>query len=301
MLDAYQHVTQRLIEALERDVVPWRKPWDTAQGQPQNLVTRRPYNGINVLLLGLQPYSSPYWLTYRQAEALGGHVKAGEHGTRIVFWKPTEYATGEKDEVGEAVTRRSLLVKTYVVFNHDQTEDVPAPPRPAFTTLPTTPVVRVEDFVRGIQPAPSIRHGGRAAYYQPGPDVVTLPDPESFESYEAYAATRFHELVHWTGHVSRLGRATLAQAGRFGDENYSKEELVAEIGAGFLCATLSLENASTWQNSVSYIHGWLKALRNDKSLIIGAAQNAAKAAAYLSGTTETPASGPTTEATEVPA
>lgn len=279
--DVYEEVTQRMVVALEAGTIPWRRPWDAAAGQPRNLASLRAYSGINVLLLGLQGRQSPYWLTFRQAQALGGTVRQGEHGTRIIFWKPQTYTA--KNEEGEDEERQGLLTRTYTVFNVEQCDGLTVPATTQMRPARHEAVESVEAFVRAIKPAPRILHGGSKAFFSPVRDVVQLPAPESFASYEDYAATRFHELTHWTGHPARLDRATIRDAGLFGDENYSKEELVAEMGSGFLCAQLGIANESTWQNSVAYVQSWLNALRNDRTLVVSAAQQAQKAVAYLSG------------------
>jgi len=282
MRDVYEDVTTRMLDALRGGTIPWRKPWDPTRGQPRNFISGRAYNGINVLLLGLQGRASPYWLTYRQALEAGGQVRAGEKGTRIVFWKPTSY-TRVDPATGEPVEHEGLLTRTYVVFNVEQCDGLQIPKETVFT-MEGEDAERCERFVRNVTPAPRFQTGGDKAYFYPALDYIQLPALEAFSSYAGFAATQFHEMVHWTGHPSRLDRATLRDAGRFGDENYSKEELVAEIGSGFLCAMLGVENANTWQNSVAYVQNWLAALKADRTLVVGAAQQATKAVNYLSGT-----------------
>ena len=285
MTNVYEEVTNRILKALERGVAPWVKPWTGTVG-PTNLVSRRPYRGVNVLLLGLSSQATPFWLTYRQAEALGGHVKAGEHGTRIYFWKPLPSNEAGTDEDLQVATRRQRLIsRAFTVFNVDQCEGIEAPALAA--PLDFKPVEAAEELLSGITPRPVIQTGGDQAYFKPSADLIMMPPKEGFASVEAYYSTLFHELVHWSGHQDRLARPTLARMSHFGDEQYSREELIAEMGAGFLCALTGIENTALERNRAAYIANWLQALQDDRKLVVSAAGHAQRAVDFLCARTPT--------------
>lgn len=279
-----EQVTGRVIEALERGTVPWRRPWSTAGILPTSANTGRPYRGINTWLLSLtayaEGYGSPYWLTYRQAKTFGGNVKRGEHGTAIIFWKrfeTTDRETGEPKTVP--------LMRTYTVFNLDQTENVTMPKRfaPAEALEPIEPGAAVAAVLAGYVDGPSVRHAAQdRAYYSPADDVITLPALEQWSSAEDYACTLFHELAHSTGHASRLDRfADGGEPAHFGSAQYAREELVAEMAAAMLAAVNGVECET--EQSAAYVASWLRALENDHGLVIRAAQYAQKAVDRILG------------------
>jgi len=275
-MNVYEKITEQILAQLERGTVPWRKPWRTSF--PKNLVSGKPYRGINVLMLGVQGYESAYWATFRQVEKLGGTVKKGEHGTLVVFtnwFEVMDKETGEEKEIP--------FLKSYVVFNLAQTTgiEVPAEEQKA----PVSPIARCEEVVSGMADKPRIGFdGGSRAYYLPLTDSVHLPAKTKFESTEGYYGTLFHELVHSTGHAKRLARKGVIDVAGFGSESYSQEELVAEIGAAFLCGTTGIDTGIV-ENSASYIAGWLKSLRDDRKLVVVAAAQAQRAVDYINGST----------------
>lgn len=279
-MNVYEKITEQILAQLERGTVPWRKPWRTSL--PKNLVSGKPYRGINVVMLGMQGHESAYWATFRQVEKLGGAVKKGEHGTLVVFtnwFEVVDEKTGEEKEIP--------FLKSYVVFNLAQTTgiEVPAEEQKA----PVSPITRCEEVVAGMADAPRIGFdGGGRAYYSPLTDSIHLPAQTKFESAEGYYGTMFHELVHSTGHAKRLARKGVAQVSGFGSESYSQEELVAEIGAAFLCGTTGVDTG-TDENSASYIAGWLKSLKDDKKLVVVAAAQAQRAVDYITGSAVAPA------------
>lgn len=288
MKDVYAAITTRIMDALEQGVVPWQKPWDVRQGRPRNLVSGTPYRGMNVWILAGQG-DSPYWLTYRQARQIGGHVKQGERGTPVIFWKWLDKqaktdAAGETAE--ERQPRRYAMARTYTVFNAGQCAlpehwreraEITAPEVAEADTIQAC-----EQIVAGMPNRPALVHAGVRACYHPGPDRVTLPNPKRFEALELYYSTLFHELTHATGHSTRLKRDTLTDMVAFGDTNYSKEELVAEMGAAFLCGVAGIQNKTTL-DSASYIQSWLRKLQDDTKLLVGAATQAQRAADYILG------------------
>ena len=280
--DAYNVVTDRIIEALESGTVPWHKPWKTLAGVgPTSLQTGKPYRGINVWLLSLTAhaagYSSPYWVTFKQAKERGGSVRKGEKGTQIVLWKPVKKT--EQDEGGEDVERRYLILRYFTVFNVEQCDDVECPEVPE---LPADhdPIASCESIVSGWTGRPEVKHGGNRAYYSPALDYIQMPLSGQFTEPEGYYATLFHEMAHATGHESRLGRKSLIHPAPFGSEDYSREELVAELGAAFLCAEFGFDGDV---RNAGYIASWIELLKGDKRAFFTACSKAAKAAEYLRG------------------
>lgn len=275
--DVYQMITDRLVSLLENGVCPWSRPW-IGGGSPRNLCSRHRYSGINVWILASAGYSSPYWLTFRQAKKLGGHVRKGERGTPIVFYSIVERK--RRDEKGEVETVRIPMIRYFTVFNLEQVAGVEAPADEVaaidFEEIPECAAV-----VDGMPMRPEIRHGAGQASYRPSTDTVSMPDARSFKSEEGYYATLFHELAHATGHASRLGRG-VEKTAAFGSATYSKEELVAEMASSFLCGVCGIE-AATITNSAAYLAGWIQALKGDAKLAIGAASAAQKAADFILG------------------
>jgi antirestriction protein ArdC len=276
----YSMVTDRIMALLKAGVVPWHRPWNVNTGRPHNLVSRRAYTGINVLLLGSQSYGSPCWLTMKQANQLGGHIRKGERSTPVVFWKQftVDDATGDAPDA----TKTIPLLRFYRVFNVLQTEGVEVPSLLEADHTPTPPMEACEALVAGMPAPPAMATDPSGAYYNKQQDTVYMPRRCQFESPEAYYSTLFHELTHSTGHATRLDRSSLNDAMRFGDTNYSKEELIAEMGAAFLCGIAGIENA-TINDTASYIKGWLARLRHDKRVLVHAAGAAQCAADYICG------------------
>jgi antirestriction protein ArdC len=276
MPNVYDVITCRIMKQLESGVAPWHKPWRTRgrQGVPRNLVTGREYRGINVWILLSSGYSSPYWLTFRQAKELGGHVRQGETGFPVVYWK---FGTREVQDGEELIEKPSVLCRYYTVFNFAQCDDMRVQPaQPTAVEPEAEPIAASDQVVTSWLSRPTINHGGDCATYSKILDSVQIPDRDSFESPEEYYSTLFHELTHSTGHPTRLNRSTLTEFERFGDENYSREELVAEMGAAFLAGYCGIENR-TINNSSAYLASWLEALKNDSRLILIAAGQAQKA------------------------
>ena len=282
-MDTYQVITGRIIDLLEQGTVPWRKPWkqSTLDGAPINLVSKKPYRGINVFLLACEGYDNPYWLTFKQAKQAGGHVNKGERSTMVVFWNWLDKKTDKLDSQGQPVVDRIPFLRHYNLFNVEQC-DLPEGLVPALSDQPTMePIEACEAIVQAMPDKPAINHnGGNRAYYRQGTDSVHLPNRARFNNQEEYYSTLFHELTHSTGHSSRLDRKTLTEYDGFGGENYSIEELVAEMGAAFLCGTAGIET-QTIDNSSAYIAHWLRALKNDKRMVVTAAARAQKAADYI--------------------
>ena len=278
-MDVYGIITERILDQLEKGVVPWRKPWTTAGVVPTNLVSKKEYRGINVWVLMSQNYGSPYWVTYNQAKKLKGHVKAGEKGTPVVFWKWIEKEEKDK-ETGEKKTKRFPFLRYYTVFNVEQTEGIDESKIPQVEKKEIDPIECCESVVEGMPNRPHIIHGGGSASYSPMLDTVQMPQRNQFHSAEGYYCTLFHELSHSTGHESRLNRKTINVTASYGSEDYSKEELVAEMSAAFLSGHCGIEN-EVIDNNAAYIAGWMKAIADDKKLVVMAAAQAQKSADYI--------------------
>jgi antirestriction protein ArdC len=281
----YQLITDRLIERMEAGVNPWRKTWSVAGGAPgrdRNPVTGTQYSGINRLMTGCAGFNSPLWVTFKQARDLGGSIRKGSTGTPVVYWARVE---GETDQTTGETSGGFSFLKHYYVFNLEQTEGLsfpeeqpPAPERPAFQ-----PIESAERIVARYAGCPQIVHGGGRAYYAPQADLVAMPPRETFDNPGAYYATLFHELAHSTGHRARLNRDSLTGFASFGDHLYSKEELVAELGASFLLGESGLAAPELIDNSAAYLASWIKVLKGDSKLALQAASGAEKAANYILG------------------
>ena len=269
----YEQITERIMALLVQGTVPWNKPWKARNGLPRNVVTKKPYRGINVFLLLAMSYESPFWLTFRQALQLGGNVRKGEKSCPVVFWKQT---TIEGKELDEPQMKR--LLRFYHVFNMAQCEGLKNVAAPVES--PITAVTKPDEIVAHMPQPPLIKHGMTRAYYSPTEDCIGMPVRGRFEREEEYYSTLFHELVHATGHDMRLKRATLTESAGFGSNPYCKEELIAEMGAAFLCGHAEIVER-TIDNSAAYLNGWLEQLRSDKTLIVQAAAQAQKAADFI--------------------
>jgi len=269
MSNQYQTITDSIIKALESGSAPWVKPWNaTTSGLDRNVVTDRPYNGINRLLLGMQNRTSPLWATYNQWQSIGAQVQKGEKSTTIVLFKPV--STERTNSQGETEISSFAMMKSFAVFNADQT-DYQAPTNSA--TEPFNAIAQCEE--RMIKTGAIINHGGDRAFYQPSTDSIRLPIPSDFDNEASYYATAFHELAHWTGAKHRLDRTFGA---RFGDSNYALEELTAELTSAFLCADHGIDGKL---QHVEYIASWLKALKDDNHAIFKASAMAQKASDYI--------------------
>jgi antirestriction protein ArdC len=281
--DLYNEVTNQIIAMLDKGVVPWRSPilGRGTAGHPKNMESGKQYRGVNVFLLAFTAYAkgygSSYWLTFNQAKEKGGNVRKGEKSSMVVFWK--QYETTDK-ETGEPTT--VPLLRYYNVFNAEQCEGIKAPDAVAFTPSEFQPVEEADRIVKGYADGPAIEHAGTQAFYRPLMDDVRLPEPTRFASSEEYYGTLFHELVHSTGHSKRLDRKLDTDPKPFGSADYGREELVAEMGAAFLCGHAGIKPAVI-ENQIAYINGWLRQLKEDKRLVITAAGAAQKAADWIRG------------------
>lgn len=279
----YALVTQKIIDHLEKGTIPWRMPW-TKAGLPQNLISKKHYRGINLWLLNACGYPRNFFLTFKQLKELGGSVKKGEKAHIVLFWKwiekTRENNTNSNSEEPKEKQKIPLL-RYYLVFNIDQCIGIPEISIPTIS-LPNEPLAECEKILEGMPHMPAIEHKEQDAYYHPGKDIINMPRMDTFVCSEKYYITLFHELVHSTGHESRLNRKEL-MSGTFGSTNYSEEELVAEIGASFLASHAGIV-LDEHEDSAAYIKGWLEVLRNDMRFIVKASALAQRAVEYILGT-----------------
>jgi antirestriction protein ArdC len=276
--DIYADVSARIVAELERGAAPWVKPWSATPGQnvPQNAVSNRPYSGCNVILLWLarnRGWATPRFLTFKQALEAGGNVRRGEHGTKVYFVKQLQVKGGDGDET-EA--RLVPMLREYTVFNVEQCENLPdrvKSGRPMRVRNPDTRDTLADEFLRCTRA--DIRQGSGEAYYVPSHDFISMPAFEAFKGSDHFYNVAFHELTHWTGHKSRLDRDL---KNRFGSRDYAAEELVAELGAAFLCAEFGFDGDV---RNAGYIATWIELLKADKRAFFTACNRASKAAEYL--------------------
>ncbi|WP_077324086.1 ArdC family protein [Virgibacillus siamensis] len=265
----YEMITNQIIEKLEEGTVPWKQPFKN--GIPIKWKSQKPYRGINLFLLDGGEYAS-----FKQITEAGGSVKKGEKGQIAIFFKMLDI---EDEETGEKKTIPFL--RYHKVFKvGEQTEGIEPKQEPE--KFEHDPIKEAEEIINGYFNPPSYSFHSGGAWYKPFQDHVNVPPKEDFESIHEYYSTFFHEIIHSTGHKERLSREGVTGQHRFGTKDYSKEELVAEIGASMLCGVTGIEN-ETIDNSASYISGWLQKLKNDKTLIVKASQQAQKASDHIRG------------------
>lgn len=275
-------VTDRIIKEMEKGIIPWRRPWTGLNSGAISHSTGKPYSLLNQLILG----KPGEYITFKQVSAEGGRVKKGEKGHPVVFWKMQ--TVKETDNTGDTQEKLVPLLRYYTVFHIDQCEGIAAKytvENPA--TAPVNPVEAAEQIVNRYAERESglkieREKASNKAYYIPSGDKIVVPCLEQYSDSAEYYSTLFHEMVHSTGHSTRLNRFTgKAAAAAFGGEEYSKEELTAEIGAAALVNACGINDSKSIVNSAAYVQSWLKALKNDPTMIISAAGKAEKAAAYV--------------------
>jgi antirestriction protein ArdC len=274
--DVYQIITDQIIAQLNNGIIPWHQPWGDRY-LPQNLISKHGYRGINQLLLSSLNFPDNYFLTWDQLQKCKGSVKKGEKGHIVVFWKVIEKEVEGKDE-----KEKLPVLRYFKVFNVSQCTNIPE------TILSTMEkdkenlaIPDCSAFVDGMPQKPVITSKGNGAWYDPVIDTVNVPPLKKFKDSVGYYGTLFHELVHSTGHASRLNRKEITEKITFGSPTYSQEELTAEIGASFLLSFAGIAKESYITNSAAYVQGWLKKLQNDKRCIIHASTYAQKAADFI--------------------
>jgi len=270
--NVYQIVTERIIEQLKKGTVPWQQSW-TKAGLPRNLVSRRPYKNLNWLLLSMLGYEQNLFLTYKQASDIGAKVRKGEKANLVVFWKKLKPKEGAEPED----PKPKFVLRYYLLFNISQCENIPEKYIVPLPNPEPQPIERCAEIIKFMPGRPDIVHEKHKAYYHIEKDIINMPRMETFDSNEAYYETLFHELVHSTGHKSRLDRKSLNKNDMF---SYSIEELTAEIGACFLLYQAGISDFK-FQNNASYIDSWLKKLEGDQKYIFHASSQAQKAVDFI--------------------
>lgn len=278
----YEMVTERIIEQLEKGVIPWQKPWTGIRSGAYNRVSKKSYSLLNQMLL---KHKGEY-ATFKQWQDLGGHIRKGEKSEIVVFWKiqPIE----EEQEDGTKITRQIPLLRYYNVFHISQVDGVEPLPKDELHDI--EPIEKAESILHGYWTKENITVeyvAGDRAYYSPSLDMIHLPLFEQFTDANEYYSTAFHESVHSTMKESRCNRAE-ERKGKlvaFGSEDYSKEELVAEIGSASLMNIIGIETSKSFRNSSAYIQNWLSVLKNDVKFIVSASSKAEKAVDYILGET----------------
>lgn len=285
----YEMVTERVVTAMkdaiekagkgEKALAPWRKPWHGGF-QPMNLVSKKPYRGMNAFLLAMMDFETPYFVSYKQAKQLGGTVKKGEKGVPVIFWKVSVF---KKDQNGNELDepKKLFLLRYYTVFNISQTEGIDEKKIPKLKEREFNPIEEGEAIILNMPNRPELSHSSTdtRAYYRPSTDSVNLPKKELFTGDAEYYTVAFHELIHSTGHTTRLNRKEVMDLNLFGSHDYSIEELVAEMGAVFLCNQIGIE--STFDNSIAYLKSWLKKFQDDTKMLVTASARAQKAVDYI--------------------
>ncbi len=279
-VDVYSIVTNRIIELLESGTVPWQKPWTDA-GLPANLLSKRPYRGINLWLLLSLNYERNLFLTWDQLKKIGASVKQGEHGHVVIYWK-----TSPKNEDVVDGEKKTPILRYYKVFNIAQCRDIPESLVEALVHKEHNPIAECEAIINGMPNSPLLIFTGNKAYYDIEKDHVVLPSLKKFKSSEGYYSTLFHELVHSTGSEKRLNRNTITNMFEHGGDAYSMEELVAELGSAYLSSFTGILKTEELKNSAAYIKGWLSKLKDDKRFIVQASGMAQRAVDFIINITD---------------
>jgi antirestriction protein ArdC len=274
--DIYEMVTNLIIERLEKGVIPWQMPWKAATSFPQNMLHKKVYKGFNfwLLLTVADKFGSPFFLTFNQVKELGGHILKGEKGFPVVFWKILD-----KEEKDGSIDHIPFL-RYYTVFNLKQTEEIDEskiPPTEAFDHE-FDPIAQAEQLIEFWYDSPEIRLNQSHAFYSPSEDYIGMPNPRTFFRDEQYYNVLYHEACHSTGHINRTGRHEKLSNHKFGSQDV--EELVAEMGAAYLCYMTGIQNA-TIDNSAAYIKSWIGKFKEDKKMLLTAASMAQKAVDYI--------------------
>jgi antirestriction protein ArdC len=275
-------VTDKVMEELKNGRIPWQKPWRQVGRAPINYVSRKPYSFLNSLLLRDGEY-----LTFKQCKALGGSIRKGAHASFVVFYTDV-VKEQEKDGKKEKVTFPCL--KYYNVFHVDDCDGIESKLEKVELNDSLQPIERAENVIKDyLTREPNLTFHSEdtsdRAFYRLGTDEVVVPNLNQFQEPSEYYSTAFHEFTHSTAHPSRCNRE-LGKFAAFGSKVYSREELVAEMGAAMLCSQTGIEIEKTFKNSVAYIQSWLQSLRNDEKMVVWAASKAEKAVKYILGMKE---------------
>ena len=281
-MNIYQEITDRIIHQLEQGVIPWERPWTGVMDGAFNRVSKKPYSILNQMML---KHRGEY-ASFKQWKDLGGKIKKGEKSEMVVFWKIT--AVKEKNSKGEEEIKQIPILRYYNVFHISQVEGVE--PLPQEELNPLEPIEECERIKEEYKKANNIKILElitNRAFYRPFSDLIEVPCKDQYKNISEFYSTLFHEMIHSTGHYTRLNRFDEnAKIAPFGSEDYSKEELVAEIGAATLVNITGIETEKTFRNSTAYIQSWLGVLKNDNKFIVSASGRAEKAVKYILGERE---------------
>ena len=273
--DVYEMVTDRIIEQLEQGVIPWEKPWGGVIDGAYNRISKKPYSLLNQMLL---QHSGEY-ATFKQWSELGGHIRKGEKSEIVVFWKLQPYEDENAD--GEKIIKQIPLLRYYNVFHVSQVDGIEPKELDLNEFEPIEEAERIKTEYMTREHLKILEKLTDKAFYTPAFDYIQVPCKEQYQNVEEFYSTLFHEMVHSTGHKSRLDREDVKDCMYFGSENYSKEELTAELGSAFLVNLLGIETKKSFRNSSAYIQGWLGRLSCDKKFIVSASSKAEKAVKYI--------------------
>ena len=273
--DIYEMITDRIIEQLENGVVAWQKPWTGVHDGAYNRISNKPYSLLNQMLLS----KTGEYTSFKQWTELGGHIKKGEKAEIVTFWKiqPIE----EENEDGEKVIKQIPLLRYYNVFHISQVEGVEPKSIDLNELQPIEEAERIKTEYMQREHIKILEKVTDKAFYSPSLDYIQVPCKEQYQNIEEFYSTLFHEMTHSTGHKVRLDREDVKDCMYFGSENYSKEELCAELGSAFLINKLGIASSKSFTNSTAYIQSWLRVLKNDKKFIISASSRAEKAVKYI--------------------
>lgn len=285
----YQMVTDRVMEQMKQGIIPWHRPWTGAADGAINYVTRKPYSLLNQIMLG----RAGEWLTFKQLTERGGKINKGARAGMVVYYSKFAYKKEQKQEDGTIVIeeREIPVLKYYNVFHISDVTGIESKMNDVTPADSVQPIEEAENIVNGyVSREAGLRFQNNVpsnrAYYSPTTDEVVIPMLTQYAEAEEYYSTAFHELTHSTMKKSRCNREQENKIAAFGGKDYSREELVAELGSAYLCTTAKLNSDKAFKNSVAYIQGWLRALANDEKMIVWAASRAEKAARYILGEKE---------------
>ncbi|MBK8954986.1 MAG: DUF1738 domain-containing protein [Saprospiraceae bacterium] len=288
----YDEVTNRIIAMIENGVAPWRKTWST-YGLARNYVSGRLYTGINYILMNNTGHPIPYFATFNQIKELGGTIKKGAEASLVIYFKMYYKDSDDKTLTPEIAKDRYQkgedikvlrFIRYYNVFNIEDIEGIEIDQTrfPEVKLSDNEKITRCEEIIMNMSNPPDLRQiDSNKAFYSPEQDFINLPSIGQFETSEHYYATYFHELIHATGHASRLARVEVMDFSGFGTTPYSKEELVAEMGASMLCSLVQIDSEQVKENSISYMAGWLKVLKEDPKFIFRVSAEAQKAVEFI--------------------
>ena len=273
--DIYEMVTDRIIEQLEKGYIPWQKPWTGVHDGAYNRISNKPYSLLNQMLLS----KTGEYASFKQWTELGGHIRKGEKAEIVTFWKiqPIE----EENEDGEKIIKQLPLLRYYNVFHISQVEGVEPKNIDLNELQPIEEAERIKNEYMQREHIKILEKVTDKAFYSPSLDYIQIPCKEQYQNIEEFYSTLFHEMTHSTGHKVRLNREDVKDCVYFGSENYSKEELCAELGSAFLINKLGIASSKSFNNSTAYIQSWLRVLKNDKKFIISASSRAEKAVKYI--------------------